>query len=240
MKKIFALFLIYQFLSVSSSAQSKINFDSLYSKIIKPPSNCEDASKLFPLDSASGKVISGIEFSELEAELNKIQSEIDSSVNKFKKQKQKMPGPPSGFGPPGGMPPVDFNDMSEINEKQAKAFENITISINRFKDEILVNQEDLNKNLKKTRLPEKNERLKYVNEFLAITRAEYEKCLNIVLKNVTDLEQTFKDNKPSANRKIPNISNLKYESEQIDTIMFFYKISKQLTEAGSMFFYGIK
>lgn len=248
MNKIIAVFLVSLFSSIisnsSSHAQNKINFDSVYTQMIKPPSNCEEASRLFPLDSASGKVIAGKEISEQEIELNKIQADINSSLNNFKKQRD-MAKPPPGSGPPGGLPeikPEDFGDMKEIIDKRAKAYEKITISMNQFKNEILGNQEELNKNLKKTRLSEKDLRIYYVNEFLEISIAEYDKCFDIVLKNVNELESTFKFDKSSEKKNFSadKISLLRNESDLIKYALLLFKVSKQLHETGSMFYFGIK
>ena len=246
MNKIIVIFLISLFSTANTQGQNKINFDSVFIQMIKPPSNCEEASILFPLDSASGKVISGTEISEQEIELNNLQTEINSSLNNFKMQIRKdMPKPPPGSGPPGGIPeinPDDFGDIKEIIDKRAKAYEKITISMNQFKNEILGNQVELNKNLKKTRMTEKDLRIHYVNEFLELSNAEYEKCFNIVLKNVNELESTFKFDKSSEKKNFPadKISLLKNESDLINYALLLFKVSKQLHETGSMFYFGIK
>ena len=248
MFKLIGIFIAVLLMTVKINAQVKYDFVSVFSELISPPVNCEEASVLFPLDSNQKMVSAGINITEQETKLVKIQTEITNALNAFKSSTE-MPKLPPGAGPPGGMPPKDgginsdvISDVKEIMDKRIKASENITINMNIYKKEILKNQEELNIKLKKTKQTEEDKRLEYVNEFLTNTKTIYDKNYSIILKNVTDMVNTFNKDKNSAESKIPFLKTgmLKFESELITTALLLFKITKQISEAGSMFYYGLK
>ena len=245
------------FSQVKEKVIIKESFIPLLDSLIPPPKDCKAAFNLMAYDSIGGELVYNSLLEGQSQRVSRLYTELAIMENKFKSERssiQRNPngngppqgGPPSGGPPPGGMGPPGGNDnmpdeMKDLQDDLSDAvtiLDRITVTREKFKNELKKSTENTNVELHKTLQTDTDMHINIVNLQLDSISKKYDKTFRSIRKNMLKIDDIINKYDYGSNIKFPPVKAeiIKLQFEQISNIKFLLDVTKELATIGSKYY----